>query len=104
MPGLPTLYGMRISHCCVPAERILAFKGMEYDSGYVPYHDKRELLLATGQGYVPALRWNGRVVCWESIPDFIEREPTRPTLFPGGQRGVARAIEHWGHQVLEERV
>ncbi len=95
---------MPISHYCVSAERILAFKGIEFDNVYVPYHDKRELLEATGQDYVPALRWNGRVVTWESIPEFLEREQPRPTLFPGGQRGVARALEHWGHQVLEERV
>ncbi|MFZ0829768.1 MAG: glutathione S-transferase family protein [Thermoplasmata archaeon] len=104
MPGRPTLYGYPISHYCVSAERMLAFKGISFDPIYVPYSDKRELIRATGQDYVPALTWDGKVVTWEGIADFLEDAKPLPTLYPGGARGLARTLENWGHQVLEERV
>src|SRR6266581_4191768 len=43
MASRPLLYSMDISHYCVAADRMLAFKGVEFDTRYVPYHDKREL-------------------------------------------------------------
>lgn len=100
----PTLYGYPVSHYCVSAERMLAFKRIRFDQVYVSYHDKRELLRATGQDYVPALTWDGRAILWAEIPDFLEQVAPEPTLFPEGRRGLARTIEDWGHQVLEERV
>jgi len=104
MSPRPKLYGYPISHYCISAERMLAFKGIPYDSVYVPYHDKRELIRATGQDYVPALVWDGRFVPWDQIPDFLEEEQPHPTLYPGGARGLAHTLENWGHQVIEERV
>ncbi|MCI4367010.1 MAG: glutathione S-transferase family protein [Thermoplasmata archaeon] len=99
-----SLYYMPISHWCVCAERILAYKGIHADIVRVPYHDKRALLAATGQDYVPALVWDGRVVPWKEIPGFLESERPTPTLFPGGQRGAAEALDEWGHLIVEERV
>jgi glutathione S-transferase len=104
MATRPLLYSMSISHYCVSADRILAFKGVDFDTRYVPYHDKQELIKATGQDYVPTLVWNGKPVMWYDIPDFLEKERPEPTLYPGGQKGLAIALENWGHQVLEERV
>lgn len=104
VPTKPTLFGYPISHYCVSAERMLAFKEIPFDPVYVPYHDKQELIRATGQDYVPALLWDGRAVSWAEIPDFLERTVPEPTLFPDGRKGLARTIEDWGHQVLEERV
>ncbi|MGC2288887.1 MAG: glutathione S-transferase family protein [Thermoplasmata archaeon] len=104
MPSRPTLYGYPISHYCVSAERMLAFKGISCNPVYVSYHDKRALIKATGQDYVPALTWNEKVVTWEGIPDFLESQQPEPTLFPRGTRGLVRTLENWGHQVLEERV
>jgi glutathione S-transferase len=95
---------MPISHHCVSADRMLAFKGVEFDTTYVPYHDKRELIKATGQDYVPTLVWGGKPVTWYDIPDFLERHQPEPTLYPYGNKGLAVTLEHWGHQVLEERV
>jgi glutathione S-transferase len=100
----PKLYGYPISHYCVSVERMLAFKGIPFESVYVPYNDKRELIRATGQDYVPALTWDGQVVTWEGIPDFLEAQQSKPSLYPEGTRGLARTLENWGHQVLEERV
>lgn len=104
MASRPVLYSMPISHYCVSADRLLAFKGVRFDTTLVPYHDKRELIKATGQDYVPTLVWGGKPVFWYDIPDFLERERPTPTLHPDGQKGLAVALEHWGHQILEERV
>ncbi len=104
MPSKPKLYFEPISHWCVSAERMLAFKGIDFETIHVPYHDKRELISATGQDYVPAIKWNGKTIEWYRIPDFLEETKPKPTLYPNGQKGLAVALEHWGHQVLEERV
>jgi len=104
MSSETTLYSMPISHWCVSAERMLAFKGIPFEQVYVPYHDKRDLIAATGQDYVPTLLWEGRPVMWYDIPDFLQRERPRPTLYPDGQKGVAVALEQWSHAVVEEKV
>jgi glutathione S-transferase len=104
MESRPVLYSMPISHYCVCADRTLAFKGASFDTVHVPYHDKTELIKATGQDYVPTLMWNGTPVMWYDIPDFLEKTTPKPTLYPWGQRGLAATLENWGHQVLEERV
>lgn len=105
MPDLPVLYSMPLSHYCVCADRVLAFKGVRFRTEPVAYHDKRGLLAATGQDYVPALVWtDGTVVPWTQISDFLEARVPEPTLFPNGQRAVAETLDNWGHQVLEERV
>lgn len=98
------LYSMDISHYCVSADRMLAFKGVPFETVYVPYHDKRELVEATGQDYVPTLLSDGEPVMWYDIPDFLEKMAPEPTLYPWGHKGLATTLEHWGHQVLEERV
>jgi glutathione S-transferase len=99
-----SLYYMPISHWCVCAERMLAFKGIHADIVRVPYHDKRALLAATGQDYVPALVWDGRVIPWREIAQFLETERPTPTLYPGALRGAAEALDEWGHLIVEERV
>src|SRR2546428_13822203 len=95
---------MDISNYCIAADRMLAFKGVEFDTRYAPYHDRQEVLKATGQDYVPTLIWEGKPVMWYDIPDFLEKARPKPTLYPWGQKGLAVTLEHWGHQVLEERV
>ena len=104
MAPRPLLYSMNISHYCISADRMLAFKGIDFDTRGVPYHDKSELIKATGQDYVPTLVWDGKPVMWYDIPDFLEQARPKPTLYPRGQKGLAVALENWGHQVLEERV
>ena len=104
MASRPLLYAYDISHYCVSADRILAFKGVDFDARSVPYHDKTELIKATGQDYVPTLIWDSKPVMWYDIPDFLETVRPKPSLYPDGRRGLAVTLEHWGHQVLEERV
>ena len=104
MASRPQLFSEPFSHYCVAAERMLAFKKLPFDRVYVSYHDKGELIAATGQDYVPTLMWEGQPVLWYDMPDFLERTQPEPTLYPYGQKGLAIVLEHWGHQVLEERV
>jgi len=98
------LYYLPISHYCVCAERMLAYKGVAADIVPVPYHDKRALIAATGQDYVPALVWDARVVPWAEIPGFLEEARPTPSLYPGGMKGAAEALDEWGHLVVEEKV
>jgi len=98
------LYYLPISHYCVSAERMLAYKGVRPKRIYAAYHDRQELLQRTGQDYVPTLIWNGTAVTWTEIPGFLDRVRPDPRLLPPGQEGLARTLENWGHQVLEERV
>jgi len=100
----PVLYSMPISHWCVSADRMLAFKGVQVETVDVAYHDRRELIAATGQDYVPTLLWDGKSVMWYEIPDFLEAEKPEPTLYPWGQKGLATAIEQWSHAIVEEKV
>ena len=104
MASRPLLYSMDISHYCIAADRMLAFKGVDFETRYAPYHDRQEVLKATGQDYVPTLIWEGRPVMWYDISDFLEKVRPKPTLYPDGNQGLAVTLEHWGHQVLEERV
>ena len=104
MAARPLLYSMPISHYCVCADRSLALKDVDFETEYVPYHDKRELIEATGQDYVPTLLWDGKPVMWYDIAEFLEKARPKPSLYPKGQRGLALTLENWGHQVLEERV
>lgn len=104
MASRPTIYSEPFSHYCVAAQRMLAFKKIPFDSVYVSYHDKGELIAATGQDYVPTLMWEGKPVFWYDIPDFLESVRPEPTLYPYGQKGLAKVLEQWGHEVLEERV
>jgi glutathione S-transferase len=104
MPEERTFFHLPMSHYCVSADRMLALKGLHPRLVLVPYHDKRELIAATGQDYVPALKWDGRVVTWKEIPEFLESVQPNPSLFPPRQRGLALAIQSWGHEVVEERV
>src|SRR2546426_3552192 len=100
MAARPLLYSMPISHYCISADRMLAFKGVPFDTQYVPYHDKTELIKATGQDYVPTLIWEGKPVVWSDIPDFLEKARPKPALYLEREKGVAVTKEHWGHQVL----
>lgn len=104
MTGRVELYFLPSSHYCVSVERMLAYKGVRPKMIYAPYNDRQELLRRTGQDYVPTLIWNGKIITWQEIPKFLDRVRPDPPLLPLGQEGLARALEDWGHQVLEEKV
>ncbi|MCA1812478.1 MAG: glutathione S-transferase family protein [Halobacteriales archaeon] len=106
MPAKPkvTLYQERYSHHCVKAAKLLDFKGIDHEVREVGYHDKRELLKASQQDYVPWLQWGDEGVAWDKLVDFVEAKVPKPSAYPPGLEGPARILEQWSHDVLEERV
>lgn len=96
------LYGMDLSHYVVKVKKILDHKGIAYEYEYAPYHDRQDLLAVSGQDYVPYLLWEDKGVAWYDIPDFLEQKKATPTIYPGGQRNVARILEQWAHGEVEE--
>ena len=92
------------SHWCVKTRKIMDYKGIKFETKIVSYHDKRELIKATGQDYVPAIVNDGRVITYSSIPDFLEQLQTNPTIYPDGTKALTKAIEDWAHYRLEDIV
>lgn len=99
-----TLFQEPFSHWCVKARKILDYKKLKYEIKEVGYHDKRELIKATGQDYVPAIVTDGQIVTYPDIPDFLERLAPNPTIYPNETRALSKAIENWAHYRLEEIV
>ena len=98
------LYGLDLSHYVVKVKRVLAYKGIPFQFEYAPYHDRQDLLAVSGQDYVPYLLWEDQGVTWSEIPDFLEKKVPTPTIYPKGQRHVARMLDSWAHDVVEEMV
>lgn len=96
------LYDLPLSHYCVKVKRLLAYKGIPYETEHAPYHDRQDLLAVSGQDYVPYLLWEDEGVTWPRIPDFLEAKRPDPTIYPDGSRNVARMLESWAHAVVEE--
>lgn len=96
------LYGLDVSHYVVKVKRILAHKKIAYEFEYAPYHDRQDLLAVSGQDYVPYLLWEDKGVAWYDIPEFLEKQRPTPTIYPGGQRNLARILEAWAHETVEE--
>lgn len=99
-----TFYQEPFSHWCVKARKILDYKKIEYETKNVSYHDKRELIKATGQDYVPALISDGKIVTYPDVSDFLENLQPEPTIYPDGTKALAKAMENWAHYRLEDVV
>jgi glutathione S-transferase len=99
-----TLFEEPWSHWCVKVRKILNYKKIRYEIRPVGAHDKRELLGATGQDYVPALVNGKEIVTYADIPDYLETLTPNPTIYPGQTKGAAKAIENWAHYRLEDIV
>lgn len=99
-----TFFQEPFSHWCVKVQKILDYKKIPHQSKRVGYHDKRELIAATGQDYVPAAVHDGKIVLYPDLPDYLERLAPTPTIYPAGDRAEARLIENWAHWRLEEIV
>ena len=82
----------------------MEYKGIKFETKTVGYHDKRELIKATGQDYVPAIVNDGRVITYSNIPDFLEQLQPTPTIYPDGTKALTKVIEDWAHYRLEEIV
>lgn len=99
-----TLYAEPFSHWCVKVEKILNYKKIKHEIKNVSYHDKMELIKATGQDYVPAIVNDGKIVTYPDIPDYLERLTPSPSIYPNGTRSVAKVVENWAHYRIEEIV
>jgi glutathione S-transferase len=93
-----------VSHYCVSADRMLALKGIPHELIYTPYHDHEALIRRTRQDYIPTLLWGEQVVLWSEIPEFLDRVRPETPLLPPGRGALARVLQNWAHQVVEERV
>lgn len=99
-----TLFEEPWSHWCVKVRKIMDYKKIKYKTNAVGAHDKRELLRATGQDYVPALVEGKQIITYAEIPDFLEIMTPEPTIYPNHTRGEAKAIENWAHYHVEDVV
>jgi glutathione S-transferase len=99
-----TFFQEPFSHWCVKAKKIMDYKKIKYATKNVGYHDKRELIKATGQDYVPTIVNDGQIVTYPDIPDFLEKLQPNPTIYPNGAKALTKAIENWAHYRLEEIV
>lgn len=99
-----TFYEEPFSHWCVKARKIMGYKKIRYETKTVGYHDKRELIKATGQDYVPALVNDGQIVTYPNVSDFLEKLQPNPTIYPEGTKALAKAMENWAHYRLEDVV
>lgn len=96
------LYGLDLSHYVIKTKKILEYKGIPFEYEYAPYHDRQDLIRVSGQDYVPYLLWEDEGVAWDKIPDFLETKKPAPTIYPNGSRNLARMLENYAHDVIEE--
>ena len=105
----PRLYYQKPSHYCEKARAILRYKQILFELVNVPEGDHHEVIEASGQDYVPYL-WlsDGKGVTWPHIADWAEKTKHKPTIYPGENpketQARSRIIEHWAHNVVEDRV
>lgn len=99
-----TFFQEPFSHWCVKVRKILDYKQLKYEVKDVHYHDKRELLKATGQDYVPAIVNDGKIITYPDIPDYLEELAPSPSIYPNETKALAKLMENWAHYRLEEIV
>ena len=99
-----TFFQYPFSHWCVKVQKIMDYKAVKYRPVTVGYHDKRELIKATGQDYVPALVNGNEIITYAQIPDYLEVMAPTPTIYPNNTKAVSKAIENWAHYRLEDVV
>jgi glutathione S-transferase len=81
------------------------YKQIKYETKNVGYHDKRELIKATGKDYVPAIISDtDEIITYPKIPDFLEQLKPTPTIYPNQTKALTKAIENWAHYRLEDIV
>jgi glutathione S-transferase len=100
------LYQFLGSPFCAKARKLLAFKGVEFETIEVDYLERKELLLASGQIMVPAVTLdNGETVVDSArIAMRLEELYPEPTIFPTGWRGMHLVLADFIDNHLEERV
>jgi glutathione S-transferase-like protein len=79
-----------------------AHKGIDPEFRHVRFADVETIRALSGQHFVPILTDGERVIhdSWNIACHLEDRFPDRPKLFPGGERGVARLVNHWADMTL----
>jgi glutathione S-transferase len=100
------LYQFFSSPFCAKARKIIEFKGVEHEVVEVDYLERKELLLASGQLYVPALTLESGETIVDStrIAMRLEELYPEPTILPPEWRGLHLALNQYFDNQLEDAV
>jgi glutathione S-transferase len=106
-----TLYQFVTSPFCSKVRKILDYKGLDYQIVEVDYVERKELIAASGQIMVPALRLEdvaGEVGRVETVVDSdriamrLEELCPEPTILPPRSRGLHLALTRYIDAEVEE--
>jgi glutathione S-transferase len=108
-----TLYQFVTSPFCSKVRKILDYKGLDYQIVEVDYVERKELIAASGQIMVPALRLEdvqsgGEGAAVETIVDSdriamrLEELCPEPTILPARSRGLHLALTRYIDSSVEE--
>jgi glutathione S-transferase len=100
------LFQFITSPYCAKVRKLLEYKGVEYETIEVDYLERKELLIASGQIMVPALKLeNGEtIVDSDRIAMRLEELFPEPTIFPPGQRGLHIALARYIDTTVEDEI
>ena len=98
------LYQFRTSPFCAKVRKMLDYKGVDYEIVEVDYLERKELIAASGQIFVPALtlETGETIVDSDRIAMRLEEAYPEPTIFPPGQRGLHLALAHYIDSAVED--
>ena len=108
-----TLYQFVTSPFCSKVRKILDYKGLDYQIVEVDYIERKELIAASGQIMVPALRLEdvqsgGEGAAVETVVDSdriamrLEELCPEPTILPARSRGLHLALTRYVDSSVEE--
>lgn len=100
------LYQFHSSPFCAKARKIVEFKGVDHEVVEVDYLERKELLLASGQLYVPVLTLESGETIVDStrIAMRLEELIPEPTLLPPAWRGIHLALNAYFDNQLEDAI
>jgi glutathione S-transferase len=98
------LFQFHTSPFCSKVRKILDYKGVDYEIVEVDYLERKELLTASGQIFVPALTpASGETIAdSDRIAMRLEELYPEPTIFPPGQRGLHLALARYLDTAVED--
>lgn len=98
------LFQFHTSPFCAKVRKLLAYKGVSFETVEVDYADRRELLAASGQIMVPALQFpdGETVVDSGRIARRLEDRYPEPTILPPATRGLHLALTRYFEAEVED--
>ena len=98
------LFQFAASPFCAKARKLMDYKGVDYEIIEVDYLERKELILASGQIMVPALKLEDgeSVVFSDRIAERLEELYPEPTIFPPGARGIHIALARYIDDNVED--